>query len=162
MSRPTRRTHTERRSGPGLAACLVAAGLGAALMYLFDPAYGRTRRARLAQQGSRLARHARDTQDRLARETVNQVRGAVASVRSMVETGELVDDAILVERVRAALGHVVANPHHIDVKASGGRVTLKGPVTAEELGEIVACAERVRGVREVDNRLSLNTGIGNA
>ena len=55
-----------------------------------------------------------------------------------------------------------SNPSAIDVKAFDGRVVLKGPVTAEEMAEIVACAQRVRGVREVDNRLSLNSSLGNA
>jgi osmotically-inducible protein OsmY len=68
-----------------------------------------------------------------------------------------VDDAVLVERVRAALGRTIANPHGIEVKAFDGRVVLRGPVTPEELAEIVACTRRVRGVREVDNRLSPHT-----
>jgi hypothetical protein len=140
--------------------CALAAGLGAALMYLLDPQWGRTRRARLLQRGGRVARIARGRQDALARDTLNRVRGAVHTIRGMVDgDDELVDDAVLVERVRSALGRTIANPHGIDVKAFDGRVVLRGPVTPEELAEIVACTARVRGVREVDNRLSPNTGI---
>jgi hypothetical protein len=115
-----------------LLSCALAAGLGAALMYFLDPDLGRARRSALkpAARGPR------------------------------IPAEDAVDDAMLVERVRMALGRTIANPDAIDVKAFEGRVVLKGPVTPEELGEIVACTERVRGVREVDNRLSPNTGIG--
>jgi uncharacterized protein YwbE len=115
--------------------CIVAAALGAALMYFLDPASGRARRAWIQQKRGRLARTRRE--DRVA-------------------------DAVLVELVRTALGRTIANPHGIEVKAFDGRVVLKGPVTPEELAEIVACTQRVRGVREVDNRLSPHGASGPA
>jgi hypothetical protein len=149
-----------RDNAPTLLACALSAAAGAALMYFLDPAWGRSRRAWLQQKGASLTRATRERQDALARNTLNQVRGALYTMRGAVEADEPVDDAVLVERVRAALGHTIANPHGIEVKAFEGRVVLKGPVTAEELAEIVACTERVRGVRAVDNRLSLNTGHG--
>ena len=71
---------------------------------------------------------------------------------------EPVDDTVLAERVRAAMGYVISDPHAIEVRVQDGRVTLKGPALQEEIGELVACAERVRGVREVDNRLSVSSG----
>jgi len=114
-----------------LLSCALAAGLGAALMYFLDPDLGRSRRAALRPTGPGTTPIGDDS----------------------------VDDAMLVERVRMALGRTIANPNAIDVRAHEGRVVLKGPVTPEELAEIVACTERVRGVREVDNRLSPNTGM---
>ena len=101
---------------------LCAAGIGAALMYFFDPDNGRHRRALL--------------QDRST------------------------DDSVLTERVRAALGRVVPDAHAIEVKVRDGCVTLKGPVTQEEVGEIVACTQRVRGVKQVENRLSPHSPVG--
>jgi hypothetical protein len=130
--RATYRDHPPRgHSAAILLSCAVAAGLGAALMYFLDPDLGRARRAAL-QPGGGLSPQGDDA----------------------------VDDAVLVERVRMALGRTIADPNAIDVKAFEGRVVLKGPVTPEELAEIVACTERVRGVREVDNRLSPNTTLG--
>jgi hypothetical protein len=35
-------------------------------------------------------------------------------------------------------------------------------VLPEEIGEIVACTQRVRGVQQVENRLSPNAGPGAA
>jgi BON domain len=149
-----------RDSSSGLLGCALAATLGAALMYFLDPDLGRARRAWAQQKGQRLLRVSREKQDALARDTLNHVRGALSSIRGTMED-EPVDDVVLVERVRTALGRTIANPHGIEVKAFDGRVVLKGPVTPEELAEIVACTQRVRGVREVDNRLSPNTGLAN-
>jgi BON domain-containing protein len=69
---------------------------------------------------------------------------------------EAVDDAVLGERVRAAISRVVDDPRGIDVRVRDGCVILKGPVVPEEAGELVACAGRVPGVRTVENRLSIN------
>jgi len=64
------------------------------------------------------------------------------------------EDPLLLERVRAALGWTIADPDAVDLRVSGGTVILRGPATAEQIAEMVACASRVRGVRGVDNRLS--------
>jgi osmotically-inducible protein OsmY len=149
-----------RDNAPALLACALSAAAGAALMYFLDPAWGRARRAWLQQKAASVTRQARARQDALARNTLNHVRGAVHTMRGALEDDEHVDDVVLVERIRAALGHTIANPNGIEVKAFDGRVVLRGPVTPEELAEIVACTQRVRGVREVDNRLSPNTGVG--
>jgi osmotically-inducible protein OsmY len=44
----------------------------------------------------------------------------------------------------------------VDVRVRSGTVVLRGPARAEQIAELVACAARVRGVRAVENRLSLN------
>jgi threonine dehydrogenase-like Zn-dependent dehydrogenase len=147
-------------TGRGLLAIACAAAAGAVLMYLLDPEQGRRRRAMLADRSRHYVRGARDAQRGLARRALHQVQGTVASVRHRMTPPEPVDDTVLVERVRAALGHVIGDPRALDVRARDGRVILKGPVTADEIGEIVACAERVRGVQQVENRLSPNPGQG--
>lgn len=79
-------------------------------------------------------------------------------VRSRLEPGEQrVDDIALVERVRAAMGKLVSDPRAIEVRARDGCVTLKGPALQNEIAELVACAGRVRGVRAVDNRMSVSS-----
>jgi osmotically-inducible protein OsmY len=141
-----------------LLTALCAASLGAGLMYLFDPDNGRRRRAALRDKSGSYVRRMRETEEILARRTLHQVQGALATIRNRMMPPEPVEDGVLIERVRAALGHVIPDPLAIDVKVRDGCVTLKGPVVPDEVGEIVACAERVRGVRAVDNRLSPNTG----
>jgi osmotically-inducible protein OsmY len=141
-------------SGTRLVTVVCAAGVGAALMFLFDPDNGRRRRALLKDKSARYARKAQEAEDALVRQTLHHVRGALATIRGRVTPPEPVDDTVLTERVRAALGHVMPDAHAIDVKVRDGCVILKGPVTQDEMGEIVACAGRVRGVQQVDNRLS--------
>jgi osmotically-inducible protein OsmY len=65
-----------------------------------------------------------------------------------------VDDVLLLERVRNALSLTIADPMGIDLRVHDGTVILKGPATEQQIGEMVACASRVRGVRQVENRLS--------
>ena len=67
-----------------------------------------------------------------------------------------VDDAMLVERVRAALSRAVYGSDLIDVRAHSGRVVLRGPASPEQIAEMVACARRVDGVLEVEDRLSVS------
>jgi hypothetical protein len=114
-------------SGRNFLAFACAVGLGAALMFLFDPDNGRRRRSLLTNK-----------------------------------PGSPADDNVLVERVRAALVLVVPDANGIDVKVRDGCVILKGPVTHDQMGEIVACARRVRGVQQVENRLSPNSAQGAA
>lgn len=144
-------------SGSSFFTVVFAAGVGAALMFLFDPDNGKRRRALLKDKSVHYARKAQETEDALVRQTLHHVQGALATIRGRITPSEPVDDTVLTERVRAALGHVVPDANAIDVKVRDGCVTLKGPVTQDEMGEIVACAQRVRGVQQVENRLSPNS-----
>jgi len=144
-------------SSTSFIALIGAAGIGAALMYFLDPDNGRRRRA-IAQEKlvhGRLA--VQDAVQCAVHDSANRTRGAISRLRGNIASrGEAVDDTVLAERVRAAMGHVIADPHAIEVRVNEGCVTLKGPALQEEIGELVACTERVRGVRQVDNRLSVS------
>jgi len=129
--------------------------LGAALMYFLDPDSGRRRRAFVREKSGRYAREARDRQAALWHHARNRVHGAMATLRNRAHSGELVEDSVLLERVRAALGHVVGDPQAVDIRVRCGTVILKGPARQDQVGELIACVESVRGVREVENRLSL-------
>jgi hypothetical protein len=67
---------------------------------------------------------------------------------------EPIDDGQLFGRVRLALAQTIADPEAVDVRVHDGTVVLKGPATEEQIAEMVVCAARVRGVRQVENRLS--------
>ena len=137
-------------------ALIGAMGAGAALNFL-DPDSGRRRRARVRDQYVHGRTVVQDAAQSAVRNAANQTRGAIARMQSSLTTrDEPVDDTVLIERVRAAMGHVIGDPHAIDIRVHDGTVTLKGPALPHEIGEIVACAERVRGVREVENRLSIS------
>lgn len=132
-------------------------GLGALIMYLGDPQAGRRRRARIRDQYAHAARKVQEGADVVLRDASHRASGLAASARTwMGHLGEATDDAVLVERVRAALGRATSHPRVIDVEADQGHVTLKGMALAEEARAIVECARKVRGVKAVDNRLSVH------
>jgi len=85
-------------------------------------------------------------------------RPAMERVRAARAPDEPIDDNLLVERVRVALGRTVHGADTIDVRVRDGHVVLKGPARPEQIDELVACARRVEGVRGVDNRLSVYGG----
>jgi hypothetical protein len=97
---------------------VVAAGLGAALMYLLDPQHGRRRVALLRGQWTRVVRKGRDSADAGWRDLANRASGLVARARGAWRA-ETPDDDVLVERVRAELGRWVSHPHAIEVSAVG-------------------------------------------
>jgi osmotically-inducible protein OsmY len=144
-------------SSTSLFALIGAIGVGAALMYFLDPDNGRRRRALVKDQVAHGKVALQDATEAAVRNAANRTRGALARVQGSIATrDEPVDDVVLGERVRAAMGHVVSDPHAIEIRVHEGCVTLKGPALPHEIGELVACAERVRGVREVENRLSVS------
>jgi len=146
-------------SGTSFFALLGALGAGAALMYFLDPDNGRRRRALVRDQVVHGRSVMQDMTEAAVHNAANHTRGAIARIQGRIGSrGEqAVDDAVLEERVRAAMGHIMSDPHSIEIRAHDGCVILKGPAQPDEVGELVACAERVRGVREVDNRLSIST-----
>lgn len=144
-------------SSTSLFALIGAMGIGAALMYFLDPDHGRRRRALVRDQYAHGKVALQDATEAAVRNAANRTRGAIARVHgSITSRDEVVDDVVLTERVRAAMGHVISDPHAIEIRVHDGCVTLKGPALQSQIGEIVACAQRVRGVREVDNRLSVS------
>src|SRR5918995_5553464 len=126
--------------------------LGAGAMYLLDPDRGARRRSllrdRLVHAGHKLG----DGVSATARDTRNRAVGVAAELRSRLHENE-VDDTVLHERVRSAVGRAVSHPGSISVTAFEGQVTLSGQVLASEVDDLIRQVEQVRGVREVRNQL---------
>ncbi len=129
--------------------------LGAGAMYLMDPDRGARRRSLLRDQLVHAGNKLGDGLSATARDTRNRAVGAAAGLRSRFQADE-VDDAVLHERVRSAIGRVVSHPSTVTVTAYEGLVTLSGHVLAEESDELIRRVERVRGVREVRNELEIH------
>ena len=135
-------------------AMLTGVGLGAGLAFLLDPGMGKKRRKDAAQRAGSLARRSAEAMEGRARDLGNRAHGVAAAARqAFLDRDEIVDDAVLGERVRATLGRVVSHPRAIEVAAEDGCVTLSGPVLAGEAEALVAAAAGVRGVVEVEDRL---------
>jgi uncharacterized membrane protein len=73
----------------------------------------------------------------------------------------MVDDVVLVERVRARLGRILSHPHAVNVVAHEGVVTLRGPILQHEVKPLLDAIERVADVREVVNELEEHKEPGN-
>jgi BON domain len=131
---------------------LVGAATGSALMFILDPDRGRRRRALVRDKMTRASRKTRDGLDAAARDIANRASGIAAEARGRW-SGAPADDATIVERVRATLGRYCSHPRAIDVFVRDGCVTLRGPVLAAEVPDILAAVALVRDVTDVANEL---------
>jgi uncharacterized membrane protein len=135
-------------------------GIGAGLMYMLDPRSGRRRRAMLRDKISHTVRELGCMVEVASRDLVHRVEGRVAEARHAYERAP-VDDDVLVARVRSELGRVVSHPRAIEVEAQDGFVTLKGPILEGEQEPLLDAVCRVRGVKDVDNRLEPHAAAEN-
>lgn len=145
---------------PDVVTLVAAIGLGAAAMYFLDPDRGRRRRNLLGQKLVHRTHVAADFSGTLTRDLGNRAQGAMA-VATRPWRDDDVDDAVLVERVRTALGRAVSHPGSIEVAALDGRVTLSGPVLADEADDVLAAIRRVRGVEQVEDALDRHATADN-
>lgn len=135
-------------------ALLTSAGMGAALMYYFDPDRGRRRRSLVRDQLVHAAHRAQAGMDAGARDLRNRASGALAALRADGRAGA-VDDEVLSERVRAHVGRAVSHPGSIEVQVRAGSVTLSGPILTEEVPRLLERVRAVPGVAEVRDRLEV-------
>jgi uncharacterized membrane protein len=68
---------------------------------------------------------------------------------------------VLIERVRSAIGRAASHPGSIEVDARDGVVTVSGPILADEADALLDTVARVRGVRDVVDRLDVRASSGN-
>jgi uncharacterized membrane protein len=129
-------------------------------MYVLDPDKGRRRRALFRDQVVHAANILPDAIDATTRDLSNRTRGLVAEVRSIFDSEE-VPDEVLVDRVRSKMGRVVSHPHAIEVTANQGRVTLRGPVLADEVDDLLSCVSSINGVGDIDHQLKVHAQAGN-
>lgn len=133
-------------------AMILSAGIGAGWMYFWDRQLGNRRRALMRDKFVRLAHQADHALDVTRRDLMNRTCGIWAELRSSFTQDE-VSDEVLVDRVRAEIGGVVAHPRAIEVSAERGRVTLHGQIFTDQVDKLLRRVASVRGVRDVENRL---------
>jgi uncharacterized membrane protein len=129
--------------------------LGAGAMYFLDPDRGARRRSLVRDQLVHTGHKVGDGVSATAHDTRNRAVGAVAELKSRLHK-DSVDDTVLHERVRSAIGRVVSHPGSISVTAFDGRITLSGQVLADEVEDLIRQVKQVRGVREVLNELVMH------
>ncbi|HJT65509.1 MAG TPA: BON domain-containing protein [Pyrinomonadaceae bacterium] len=134
---------------------LLGAGLGAAAMFLLDPARGKRRRALVRDKLALVTRKTGDCVEVTSRDVSNRTRGWYSEIKSRLAS-EQADDAVLVDRVRSKLGRVVSHPAAINVTAQNGTVTLSGPVLADEVPQLLSCVKWIAGVQDIKNDLDVH------
>ena len=151
--------NSKRRSMTPVGTGLGGIAVGAALSYLFDPQRGARRRADMKQGAVHAVRQASGAVEMSARDLAHRTRGIAAEVSHRIADtraqarGEVVDDAVLTDRVRSKLGRVCSHPSAIQVSSQNGRVELEGPILQDEAASVLRAIGRVRGVREIDDDL---------
>ncbi len=131
---------------------LATLGIGAGLMYFLDPNQGRSRRSKARDKAVHAGHAAGDFAGKASRDVRNRTRGVKRAVRTAFKH-EDVDDGILRERVRAALGRAISHPGALDARVEDGRVILSGPVFMDEIKPLLRTVRHVRGVNKVEDRL---------
>ena len=133
--------------------------IGAVAMAVLDPSRGARRRALLRDKAIRAGRITGDVFETTMRDLTNRTRGFAAETQGWI-ADRAVDDARLLERVRASLGRVSSHPRSVDVEVQGGQVTLRGPALYSEVQDLLSMAAGVRGVRSVINELEPHDSPG--
>src|SRR5512146_218346 len=138
---------------------LTGMGVGATLMFLLEPTAAR-RRAIVRDKTVSVSRKFGRLTARASRDLANRSKGLVSEIRARVSdnapTGQ-----VLAARVRSRLGRAVSDPGGILVLVNDGRVTLRGPVLASEVDDLVRAVSGVRGVNEVVNELEVHQSAAN-
>lgn len=132
-----------------------ATALGAGLAYLFDPNAGAQRRNTLRDKLASKASSGAGDLAGAARGIGAKAAGTVAAARSDETVPP--NDQALAEKVKSeVLGDPDVPKDKINVDVSDGIVALRGEVESREVMQAVhEKAERVTGVREVQNLLHL-------
>jgi osmotically-inducible protein OsmY len=149
---PEEQSHVGRYVGAGVGTLV----LGAAAMYFLDPTRGRTRRNRVMDQATSIARRTGNTAWQFGKHLRNRTTGYAHEARGYFEPQDAVSAEKLLHTIRAEMGHVVSHAGAIQVMTDNhGRVTLHGKVLASEADRLISTVKGVSGVNEVINLLSV-------
>jgi uncharacterized membrane protein len=138
-----------------LSSTLTTFGLGAAVMYLFDPDWGRRRRSLMRDKAVGAFNDIGDMLAKGLEDLGNRAYGILAETRARLG-GQEPPDWILEQRARAELGWLVRFPGSIEVSVNQGRLTLGGPVLRSEVENLLERMGTLRGVKQLDNQLEVH------
>lgn len=129
-------------------------GLGAGLMYFFDPQQGSRRRALVRDRANQLVNNLDESLE-LGVEDIRSRTRSLLSEWTAKLSGNETPDWLLEERVRAVLGRATRHSRLLDIRSNGGHVLITGPVLRNERDEIIKSATRTRGVYGVEDELQV-------
>jgi hypothetical protein len=135
---------------------LIGLGLGAGLMFFYDPSRGAARRAYVRDKSGRLRRQIGEAARVTSRDLSQRARGVAARWRHFRGDPSPVDDEVVVERIRSELGRCVSHPRAIAVDVEDGCVRLIGTILGHEVPGLMRRVRGVHGVVAVDNQLDVH------
>jgi hypothetical protein len=130
-------------------------GLGALIMYVFDPQAGRRRRALVRDKILRGKNKTMDAIDVIARDFKNRIIGLASETRRLIHAEEVTDE-VLTERIRSKLGGLVSHPSSVQVKVENRTAILSGPILTAEAEHLINHIASMRHVASVENRLEMH------
>lgn len=134
----------------------VAAAMGAAAAYLFDPDRGRLRRAKLSDQTRARTRAAMETVKSKAEYQKGAAKGILHDIAEPLRAEGNYDDNTLLQKVRSeVIGHWPDN-ESIEVDITEGAVRVSGAIdNARDRKRLIRMIKDVDGVDLVEDRLSV-------
>ena len=132
------------------------AALAAGLAFFFDPENGKRRRSMAADRGAALFRQGRRRAEHAGRGAASQAYGLKQRATHLREQEKpQPDDVTLARKVETEIFRGPDAPKgQVDVNAEDGVVYLRGELESPELiDELVSAAQKVQGVRGVENLL---------
>ncbi len=143
--------------GLSFVSLLAGMGLGAGLMYVFDPEKGSRRRALARDKAVRFGKEIAWHADKQARNAVNHIKGSIAEYQATVrDRMRDIDDDQLVRRVAAQAGHVVSHPGALQITAEDGCVLVRGPILRAEFDRLKHRLDQTRGIRDYDLQVEVH------
>ncbi|MFW7377447.1 MAG: SRPBCC family protein [Oligoflexus sp.] len=126
--------------------------------YYLDPDTGRRRRALFRDQISKANRSIKRQGKRTKQDVTNRFQGSLHELTSRFSDYDI-DDQSIKERVKAVIGHYTSHPSAIHIAVSGQVVNLSGDIIKKEVMPLLWAVRTVKGVKSVNNNLTLNPNI---
>lgn len=143
-----------------LSTLLFGAAVGAGLMYFMDPAQGNRRKAMIRDRFNSLPADAANGLDKAANDLRQRVGGVLSEGAAMMGDPGTADQ-LLTERVRSHLGFLTRHPGAVQVNVQNKTAVVSGNILADEVENLLAGVQKVRGVMSVENRLQVHQQAGN-
>ncbi len=130
------------------------AGIGAGLMFFFDPQQGNRRRKIFVDRTGGLFRGGVRRTSRVGRGVAAEAYGVTQKVTHMREEEKELDDVTLARKVETEIFRDADAPKgQVDVNVVDGVVYLRGEVEEDMIKDLENAARKVAGVKDVENLL---------
>jgi uncharacterized membrane protein len=133
---------------------LYSLGLGAGVMYFYDPREGNRRRSMVRDQFNRVVNQANGAIDTGVVDLRNRTRGILAEMMGRLDNQQA-PDWIVEERIRSRLGRLSRRAGGLEIRSQNGNIVLNGPILREDATNLIQAISRTRGVRSVENHLQV-------